>query len=142
MPVHERALGHDRLIAALPASEELAEGADVTLADIAAHGLVWFPQAQMPALRAEMLGVIRQSGHNAFVVQEANRTLTVLACVAAGAGWSLLPESVRALQHEGVRYASVRDGDALPRFELSAIWPRRSRATLVDAFAAMLSSDQ
>jgi len=142
MPVHEHALGHDRLIAALPASVDLAEGADVTLADIAANGLVWFPQAQMPALRAEMLGVFRQSGHNAFVVQEANRTLTVLACVAAGAGWSLLPESVRALQHEGVRYANVRDGDALPRFELSAIWPRRSRPALVDAFAAMLSSDQ
>ena len=39
-------------------------------------------------------------------VQDANRTLTVLACVAAGLGWSLLPRSVRSLQHDGVRYAA------------------------------------
>jgi DNA-binding transcriptional LysR family regulator len=72
------------------------------------------------------------------VVQDANRTLTVLSCVAAGLGWSLLPRSVRALRHEGVRYAEVRDGAGLPPFELSALWLARSRPTFADAFAAML----
>jgi len=76
--------------------------------------------------------------HDTRVVQDANRTLTVLACVAAGLGWSLLPESVRALGHEGVRYANVRDGDELPRFDLSALWRARSRPTLADLFADML----
>ena len=139
--VHERQLGHDRLIAALPASHPLPEDGCVSLADLAQHGLVWFPDAQMPALRAEMLGAIRRGGHDASVTQDANRTLTVLACVAAGMGWSLLPESVRALQHEGVRYAPVRGGDDLPHFELSALWLVRSRPTLTDAFAAMLEAD-
>lgn len=136
--LHERQLGHDKLIAVVPATYALAEDGTVSLADVAAHGLVWFPESQMPALRAELLGVFRRRGHDMRVVQDANRTLTVLACVAAGLGWSLLPESVRALGHEGVRYATVRDGDELPRFDLSALWRARSRPTLADVFADML----
>jgi Zn-dependent protease with chaperone function len=50
-----------------------------------------------------------------------------------------LPGSVRSLQHAGVRYAQVRDGAALPSFELSALWLARSRPTFADTFAAMLA---
>jgi DNA-binding transcriptional LysR family regulator len=136
--LHERQLGHDKLIAVLPATHALDSDGAVSLAQIAEQGLVWFPDSQMPALRAELLGVFRRRGHDTRVVQDANRTLTVLACVAAGMGWSLLPESVRALAHEGVRYANVRDGDELPRFDLSALWRARSRPALADVFADML----
>ncbi|WP_093206730.1 LysR family transcriptional regulator [Variovorax sp. YR750] len=136
--VHELRLGEEPMIAALPAAWPLHEDGCVSLADVAQHGLVWFPEQQIPALRAQLLGALRRAGHETRVVQDANRTLTVLACVAAGLGWSLLPRSVRALQHEGVRYAEVRDGAGLPAFELSALWLARSRPTFADAFAAML----
>jgi len=136
--VHELRLGEEPLIAALPAAWPLDADGCVSLADVARHGLVWFPEQQIPALRAQLLGALRRAGHETRVVQDANRTLTVLACVAAGLGWSLLPRSVRALRHEGVRYAEVRDGAGLPAFELSALWLARSRPTFADAFAAML----
>jgi len=136
--VHELRLGEEPMIAALPAAWPLDDDGCVSLADIARHGLVWFPEQQIPALRAQLLGALRRAGHETCVVQDANRTLTVLACVAAGLGWSLLPRSVRALQHEGVRYAEVRDGAGLPAFELSALWLARSRPTFADTFAAML----
>lgn len=136
--VHELRLGEEPMIAALPAAWPLHEDGCVSLADVAQHGLVWFPEQQIPALRAQLLGALRRAGHETRVVQDANRTLTVLACVAAGLGWSLLPRSVRALRHEGVRYAEVRDGAGLPAFELSALWLARSRPTFADAFAAML----
>lgn len=136
--VHELRLGEEPLIAALPSSWPLHEDGCVSLADVARHGLVWFPEQQIPALRAQLLGALRRAGHETRVVQDANRTLTVLACVAAGLGWSLLPRSVRALQHEGVRYAEVRDGAGLPAFELSTLWLARSRPTFADTFAAML----
>ena len=64
--------------------------------------------------------------------------LTVLACVAAGCGVSLLPRSVLALQFSGVRLCEIIDGAALPRFELSAIWPARARQTLADRFAELI----
>ena len=137
--VHELRLGEEPMVAALPAAWPMAEDGCVSLADIARHGLVWFPEEQIPALRAQLLGALRRAGHETRVVQDANRTLTVLACVAAGLGCSLLPRSVCALQHEGVRYAEVRDGAPLPAFELSALWLARSRPTFADAFAAMLA---
>jgi len=136
--VHELRLGEDPMLAALPADYPLAADGCVSLADIARHGLVWFPEMQIPALRAQLLGALRRASHETRVVQDANRTLTVLACVAAGMGWSLLPRSVRALRHGGVQYAEVRDGADLPAFELSALWLARSRPTFAEVFAAML----
>jgi DNA-binding transcriptional LysR family regulator len=136
--VHELRLGEDPMVAALPTAYALAPGGRVSLAEIAQQGLVWFPEQQMPALRAQLLSAIRRAGHDVRVVQDANRTLTVLACVAAGLGWSLLPRSVYALHHEGVRYAEVSDGASLPPFELVAMWLARSRPAFADIFAAML----
>lgn len=136
--VHELRLGDEPMVAALPATYALADDGCVSLAEIAQHGLVWFPEQQMPALRAQLLSAIRRTGHEVRVVQDANRTLTVLACVAAGLGWSLLPRSVRALHHEGVRYAEVRGGASLPPFELAAMWLARSRPAFADTFATML----
>ncbi|RYY98261.1 MAG: LysR family transcriptional regulator [Comamonadaceae bacterium] len=138
--VHELKLGAESMIAALPASCVLAPDGRVSLADLACNGLVWFPERQVSGLRNEMLSAIRSAGHHVSVVQEANRTLTVLAAVAAGLGWSLLPRSVRALHHEGVRYAEVRDGGCLPPYQLAAMWRARSRPTFADAFAAVLAS--
>jgi hypothetical protein len=51
---------------------------------------------------------------------------------------SLLPRSVLALQFSGVRLCEIIDGAALPRFELSAIWPARARQTLADRFAELI----
>lgn len=138
--VHELQLGSEPFVAVLPLADARADGVAVSLGDIARHGLVWFPEQQIPALRARLLTAFRHAGHDVRVVQDANRTLTVLACVAAGLGWSLLPASVRALQHEGVRFAEVSDGAVLPRFELSALWRMRARPGFADLFAEMLAA--
>jgi len=137
--VHELKLDQQPMVAAVPKATVLAPDGCVSLAEIAQHGLIWFPEPQMPVLRAQLMNAIRRAGHDVKVVQEANRTLTVLACVAAGLGWSLLPGSVRALHHEGVRYAEVRDGADLPPFELAAMWLARSRPSFADTFAQMLA---
>ncbi|AMM23433.1 LysR family transcriptional regulator [Variovorax sp. PAMC 28711] len=136
--VHELKLGAEGMVAALPSAFKLADDGRVSLAELAQHGLVWFPENQVSGLRNEMLSAIRSAGHHVSVTQEANRTLTVLAAVAAGLGWSLLPQSVRALHHDGVRYAEVRDGDGLPSYELAAMWRVRSRPGFADSFAALL----
>jgi DNA-binding transcriptional LysR family regulator len=137
--MREKLIVSERLQAVVPASHPPGDDGKLGLEDLARIGLVWFPQDQLPEVRAGILSAFRQFGCEANIVQEANRSLTVLACVAAGCGASLLPQSVRALQFTGVRVCEIREADALPAFELSAIWPHRSRATLVDRFAALLS---
>jgi len=98
---------------------------------------VLYPQDQLPVFYASIMDALRKAGLHATVVQEANRTLTVLACVAGGYGVALLPSWIRSLDFRGVRFCEVRDGDGLPDFNLSAIWPARSVPTLADRFAAL-----
>ncbi len=138
--MREKLIVRERLHAVVPASHPLGEDGKLGLAELASMGLVWFPHGQLPVVRAGILSAFRKFGCEANVVQDANRSLTVLACVAAGCGASLLPRSVKAIQFAGVRVCEVRESDALPLFELSAIWPHRSRPTLADKFAALLSS--
>lgn len=138
--MREKLIVRERLLAVLPLSFPLGDDGKVGLHDLSAAGLVWFPGDQLPVVRAGILSAFRKAGCEANVVQDANRSLTVLACVAAGCGASLLPQSVTALQFAGVRFCDVRDGENLPPFELSAIWPTRSRPTLADRFAALLKA--
>jgi DNA-binding transcriptional LysR family regulator len=134
----EKLIARERLLAVLPDSFPRNGDGPVLLRDLAQHGFVWFPHDQLPVIRAGILSAFRQAGCEIEIVQNANRSLTVLACVAAGCGVSLLPRSVRTLQFSGVRLCEIADGDALPRFELSAIWPARARPTLADRFAQLI----
>ncbi|SAK45820.1 LysR family transcriptional regulator [Caballeronia pedi] len=138
--MREKLIVRERLLAVLPLAFSVGDDGKVGLKDLSDAGLVWFPGDQLPVVRAGILSAFRKAGCEANVVQDANRSLTVLACVAAGCGASLLPQSVTALQFAGVRFCDVRDGDNLPPFELSAIWPMRSRPTLADRFAALLEA--
>lgn len=138
--MREKLIVRERLLAVLPMSFVIGDDGKVGLKELSDAGLVWFPSDQLPVVRAGILSAFRKAGCEANVVQDANRSLTVLACVAAGCGASLLPQSVTALQFAGVRFRDVRDGDNLPPFELSAIWPMRSRPTLADRFAALLEA--
>jgi len=138
--MREKMIARERLLAVLPLSFAIGDDGKVGLKDLSDAGLVWFPSDQLPVVRAGILSAFRKAGCEANVVQDANRSLTVLACVAAGCGASLLPQSVTALQFAGVRFCDVRDGDNLPPFELSAIWPMRSRPTLADRFASLLEA--
>jgi DNA-binding transcriptional LysR family regulator len=135
--MRERQLLRDRLVAAVPDEFEVAADGTVTLAQVAQAGLVLYPQAQLPVLYAGIMDALRKAGHAPFVAQEANRTLTVLACVAGGCGVGLLPSWIRSLDFRGVRFCEVADGGGLPSFDLSAIWPARSVPTLADLFASL-----
>ena len=134
----EKLIRRERLVAVVPASFRLGRDGKIGLGELAELGLIWFPERQLPHLRAAIVGAIRRAGYAPHVVQEANRTLTVISCVAAGLGGSLLPQSATVLQHRGVQFAEVRDGDTLPYFELSVLWLAGSKPTLAAQLAARL----
>jgi DNA-binding transcriptional LysR family regulator len=136
--MRERLLSRDHLVAVVPDDFAVDADAMVSLRDLAHRGLVFFPWAQAPAMRADILHAMRRQGEEGRVVQEATRTLTLLSCVAAGCGVSLLPHSTKRLVFEGVRYCEVRERELLPTLELGAIWPARSRPSLADDFAGRL----
>lgn len=137
--MREKLISRERMIAAIPASFPLEIDGKVSLRELAGEGLVWFPHDHLASTRAGILSAFRQAGCPIEISQDANRILTALACVAAGCGISLLPNSLRALQLEGVRLCEIRDGESLPQFELSVIWPARARPTLADVFADLIT---
>jgi len=132
--MHEKVLMRERLVAAVPADLPVEREAQVRMAEIARVGLVMYPHAQLPTFYESVIDAFRKEGLDAEVVQEANRTLTVLACVAGGCGIALLPSWIRSLDFRGVRYCEVADGARLPSFDVSAIWPKRAVPGLADAF--------
>lgn len=92
----------------------------VTLAEVAALGLILFPAAQGPVLHARILDTFTRAGLSAPVVQEANRALTMLSLVSAGLGAALLPRSTQRLAFRGTRYAPISDA-ALPAMPLAMV---------------------
>lgn len=137
--MRQRLLTRHRLVAAIHEDVPIGTDGKVSLRDLAREGLVFFGQDQVPHLRGEILSAMQKMGEEARVVQEANRTLTVLACVAAKCGVSLLSMLTLAVAYPGVRFCEVRERQMLPMLEVSAIWPARSRPTLADEFVRLLA---
>ncbi|QHJ00206.1 LysR family transcriptional regulator [Xylophilus rhododendri] len=136
--VRMKLVRRERLVAVLPAGYALGADGRVGMADIAALGLVWFPERQLPAMRAGIVAAFQRAGLEPHFVQEANRSLTALSCVAAGMGASLQPQSAAMLAHRGVLFAELRDGDSLPHFELGVLWVAGTRPTLAEQLAERL----
>ncbi|MBB4018806.1 MULTISPECIES: LysR family transcriptional regulator [Chelatococcus] len=102
----------------------------VSLEQIAACGLILFPPAQGPVLHACIMDSFTNAGIEVQVVQEATRALTMLSLVSAGLGAALLPESIRRVAFDGVRYAAIADA-AVPAFSLSMIARRGAQPPVV-----------
>lgn len=136
--VRMKLVRRERFLAVVPVGYPLGADGRVSLADVAALGLVWFPEKQLPAARAGIVQALQRAGLEPRFVQEANRSLTVLSCVAAGLGASLLPQSAAVLAHRGVQFVELRDGDSLPHFELGVLWLAASRPTLAEQLAERL----
>lgn len=136
--MRENLITRDSLIAVVPSDYPLGDDGKVSIQQLADTGLVWFPEQQLPLIRNAILSTFRRQGHPIKIIQEANRTLTVVAYVAAGRGVSLLPASVQDLHYKGTQYCEIRDSADLPHFELSAIWPALSWQTMADRFAELL----
>jgi DNA-binding transcriptional LysR family regulator len=137
--IRRRLLSRHRLVAAVHEGVPVGDDGKVSLRDLAREGLVFFGQDQVPHLRGEILSAMQKMGEEARVVQEANRTLTVLACVGAKFGISVLSTLTQAIDYPGVRFCEIRERNLLPMLEISAMWPARSRPTLADEFVEVLA---
>ncbi|WP_043238699.1 LysR family transcriptional regulator [Bosea sp. LC85] len=123
-------------VSELPAEASVAvlpdDGATggVSLAQVAAFGLILFPATQGPVLHARIMDSFTSAGITVRIVQEATRALTMLSLVSAGLGAALLPKSIQRLTFEGVRYAEIMDV-TLPTLSLAMIARRTPQPPVV-----------
>jgi DNA-binding transcriptional LysR family regulator len=122
----------ESVVVALPDVHPLAKRPFLRLADLEGEPLVLLAPAGSPGLRAALAGAIAQLGGEDRIVQEVAEMQTVIGLVAAGAGISLVPESVRALVRHGVTYRPL-DGEA-PTVNLEMAWRAADGSPVLAAF--------
>lgn len=128
--VEQIELRKDNLVAALPVALDHELSDAVSLADIAHIGLVLYPRDHLPAFYAAIAGGVRRAGCPFKVNMHANRTMTILSCVAGGRGIGLLPGWIQSLRFPGVVYREIKDAHLLPDFDLIALCMPRHAHTM------------
>jgi DNA-binding transcriptional LysR family regulator len=115
-----RPLLQEKMVVALPEGHPLAGGGrkkktaqgrttSLALADLAAETFILYKRPGGPGLYDTIITACRGAGFSPHVGQEAPRIISTLNLVAAGLGVSLVPQSLRRLQMDGVVYRNLAD---------------------------------
>jgi DNA-binding transcriptional LysR family regulator len=99
--------------AALPAAHPCARRRRVALADLADGPMLWFERARQPAFFDHCEAIFARHGFAPPRRREPADHHVLLAEVAAGRGFALLPASFTTIRRPGVRYVALREGEEL-----------------------------
>jgi DNA-binding transcriptional LysR family regulator len=118
-----RPLLEEKMIVALPTGHPLAKGvradsgrnraAPLPLSALAKETFILYKRPGGPGLYDAIITACRGAGFSPVVGQEAPRIISTLNLVAAGLGVSVVPESLRRLQMDGVVYRRLADNARL-----------------------------
>ncbi|UGV28300.1 LysR family transcriptional regulator [Rhodopseudomonas boonkerdii] len=103
---------NEPMLLALPAGHPLLAGGKrkrIALADLAEETFILYRRPTGPGLYDAIITACRAAGFSPHIGQEAPRMVSTLSFVAAGLGVSVVPESMRRLDTEGVAYLSLAD---------------------------------
>jgi len=104
----------EELLAVLPAAHPLAGGtAPLDLRDLAGERFILVRQPGAPGIYENVVNACRAAGFTPSVVAEVPHMLTNVNLVAAGAGVSIVPASMREIGFQDVRYRALRPEHAL-----------------------------
>lgn len=95
------------MIAVLPAGHPMANKPDekrLRLSELAAETFILYRRPLGPGLYDAIIAACQRAGFSPRIGQEAPRMLATLSLVAAGLGVTLVPDSMRRLQVDGVGY--------------------------------------
>ncbi|HEX3536599.1 MAG TPA: LysR family transcriptional regulator [Stellaceae bacterium] len=106
----------EAMVAVLPAGHRLAADSDAAplrLAELAGDTFILYRRPLGPGLYDAIIAACQRAGFSPRIGQEAPRLLATLSLAAAGLGITLVPESMRRLQVEGIAYRAIDGGAGL-----------------------------
>jgi DNA-binding transcriptional LysR family regulator len=123
-------ISRERLMVVMRADHPLASRqGDLSVADLAREPMVLYASSIGSGLYQKITDLCRDAGFSPSVVQQANATPTMMGLVAAGMGISILPESLKRLSFDGLKFAPLRDPKAQTAVWLAKRWDDRSSLT-------------
>ncbi|MFE0419632.1 LysR family transcriptional regulator [Streptomyces tendae] len=102
-------LRSEPLVAVLPAHHPFASRRVVQLGELAGEPFVIHPSQARSSMYERVLAACRRAGFEPSPLVEVSETATLVVFVAAGHGVALVPQSVRSLGLEGVKYVPLAD---------------------------------
>jgi DNA-binding transcriptional LysR family regulator len=103
-------LREERLVAAIPASNPLAQAAGaIALRDVAALPQIIYPQRPRPSYADQVMGLFHDRGLEPSVAHEAREVQIAIGLVAAEEGACIVPESVQKSRVDGVCYKPLEE---------------------------------
>lgn len=103
-PIRMHALASDRLVAAVPDGDLLAQSGVIALSSLADRPMVMLPRAISPAYFDGVVAACREAGFAATPAREVNSAMAQLALVASGLGVALVSSGMAALAPDGVSF--------------------------------------
>ncbi|WP_299713470.1 LysR family transcriptional regulator [Tardiphaga sp.] len=106
----------EKMLVALPAHHPLASKRapkSIALARLADETFILYRRPTGPGLYDTIIAACRAAGFSPRIGQEAPRMLSTLSLVAAGLGISIIPESMRRLDTEGIAYIPLAGADGM-----------------------------
>lgn len=94
----------DRLCMALPKGHPLDQHSNLTLADLSHEPFILWPMLEGRGFHLQVIRLCANAGFVPMVVQEAHGMHAVLSLVSAGAGVSIVPQSMSGFRGDRIRY--------------------------------------
>jgi DNA-binding transcriptional LysR family regulator len=117
----------ERLMVVMRNDHQLAaRSGDLSVADLAGEPMVLYASSIGSGLYQKIVDLCRDSGFAPNVAQAANATPTMMGLVAAGMGISILPESLKRLPLDGLKFVPLREARAETAVWLAKRWDDRS----------------
>lgn len=127
----------EELVLAVPESHRLATRSVVELADIATEPFIGFPFDEGPGFGAAVLAACRECDFVPNFVQIAPQIHTILVLVAGNIGISLVPNALRSVMIENVRYVPVGHRGGKVSYSVALAYDAKNINPAVGAFVEL-----
>lgn len=129
-PIRMQPLAPDRLVAAVPDSDELACAESIDLAMLKERPMVMLPRAISPAYFDGVVAACRHAGFSPIAAQEVNSAMAQLSLVASGLGVALVSSGMASFAPSGVSFRPL--ANPVEAVGVAVAW-NSERATPVSA---------
>jgi DNA-binding transcriptional LysR family regulator len=134
-----RELTSEAMMLAVPLSHRLADQGAVTLGELSNEAFIAYPRRRGLGLSDAVMAECRRAGFSPRVAQETPQLSSTVNLVAVAMGIAIVPECMRHLRPESVRFLGLIDCDL--KAVLGLGYRRDDRSRTVKNFLAMAAAE-